>query len=127
VIGPWLERRRREGAGPEDLVFAPTTPGDRPRTSGWPGIRREFVQSCWEAARIAREVPDMTFYEATRHSFISRNLEAGVSLDEVCAAVNHSSPVVTKMHYPRFIRRSFSDAIRGVGPPRAKRPDGSKR
>jgi integrase len=55
----------------------------------------------------------MTFYEATRHSFISRNLEAGVPLDEVSAAVGHSSPVVTKRHYDRFVRRSFSSAIRG--------------
>jgi integrase len=57
VIGPWLQRRTAEGAGPEDLVFLPTKPGDRPRASGWQGIRKEFVQSCWEAARIAGEVP----------------------------------------------------------------------
>ena len=115
VIGPWLKRRRAEGAGPEDLVFVPAKPGDRPRACGWQGIRKEFVQSCWEAARIVCGLQDMTFYEATRHSFISRNLEAGVPLDEVSAAVNHSSPLVTKeTHYPRFVRRFFSDLIRGV-------------
>ena len=38
----------------------------------------------------------------------------GVPLDEVSAAVGHSSPIVTKKHYDRFIRRSFSDAIRGA-------------
>ena len=79
----------------------------------WRGIRKEFVQSCWEQARIACGV-GMTFYEATRHSFISRNLEAGVSLDEVSAAVGHSSPVVTKRHYDRFVRRTFGAVIRGV-------------
>jgi integrase len=115
VLGPWLERRKAEGAASEDLLFIPVVASDRPRRLKWRGLRKEFVQSCWEEARLACGV-SMTFYEATRHSFISRNLEAGVPLDEVSAAVGHSSPVVTKRHYDRFIRRSFSDAIRGIAP-----------
>jgi integrase len=123
VLGPWLERRRAEGAGQEDLVFVPVEVADRPRKSRWRGLRKEFMQSCWEKARTACGV-SMTFYEATRHSFISRNLEAGVPLDEVSAAVGHSSPVVTKKHYDRFIRRSYSDAIRRVRPPGRGDPGG---
>jgi hypothetical protein len=34
--------------------------------------------------------------QTTRHSFVTRNLEAGASLDEVGAALGHSNPVVTK-------------------------------
>ena len=113
VLRPWLERRRSENAEAEALVFLPVEIGDRPRHLRWRGIRKEFVQSCWEQARAACGV-GMTFYEATRHSFISRNLEAGASLDEVSAAVGHSSPVVTKRHYDRFVRRSFGGIIRGV-------------
>jgi len=58
----------------------------------------------------------MTWYEATRHSFVSRHLANGASLDEVSAAVGHSSPVVTKRFYDHFIRRSFSPRLRaGLG------------
>ena len=121
ILGPWLERRRAEGATDEDVVFVPVKAGDRPRRLAWCGLRKEFVQSCWEQARTACGL-SMTFYEATRHSFISRNLAAGVPLDEVSAAVGHSSPVVTKKHYDRFIRRSFSDSIRGVTRPSAAGP-----
>jgi hypothetical protein len=45
-MGSWLERRRAEGAGPEDLVFVPVEVADRPRMSTWRGLRKEFMQSC---------------------------------------------------------------------------------
>jgi hypothetical protein len=81
-----------------------------------------YIEPCWEKAapsheggrevllkkrgdQIANEVkPTMTWYEATRHSFVSRNLAGGASLDEVSAAVGHSSPVVTKRFYDHFVR-----------------------
>ena len=67
--------------------------------------------------KVANEVkPTMTWYEATRHSFVSRHLSSGASLDEVSAAVGHSSPVVTKRFYDHFVRRSFSPLLRaGLG------------
>jgi hypothetical protein len=37
----------------------------------------------------------LTWYQATRHTAVSRALKAGVPLDEVSAAVGHSSPDVT--------------------------------
>ena len=50
------------------------------------------------------------------HSFVSRHLANDASLDEVSAAVGHSSPVVTKRFYDHFIRRSFSPRLRtGLG------------
>ena len=38
------------------------------------------------------------------------------SLDEVSAALGHSSPVVTRRYYDHFVRKSFSPEIRrGLG------------
>lgn len=54
----------------------------------------------------------MTFYQATRHSFVSRNLSRGASLDEVSAAVGHSSPGVTRRYYDHFVRQDFSAILR---------------
>ena len=67
--------------------------------------------------KIANEVkPTMTWYQATRHSFVSRHLSRGASLDEVSAAVGHSSPVVTKPIYDHYVRRTFSPRLRaGLG------------
>jgi integrase len=63
----------------------------------------------------------MTFYESGRHSFVSRTLSRGASLDEVSAAVGHSSPMVTKRYYDHFVRKTFSPVMReGVGAKQSK-------
>lgn len=62
----------------------------------------------------------MTSYQATRHSFVSRSLSGGGMLDEVSAAVGHSSPMVTRRYYDHHIRKTFSPALRaglGLGSP----------
>jgi len=47
---------------------------------------------------------------------VSRNLEAGVPLDEVSAAIGHSSPVVTRRYYDHFVRKTYSAGLRtGIG------------
>ncbi len=108
VLGPWLERRRAEGAGPEDLVFPCAS-----RDGGW--YRKEYIEACWERVSKKHRL-ELTWYEATRHSFTSRNLERGASLDEVSSALGHSSPVVTRRYYDHFVRRSFSSTLRaGLG------------
>jgi integrase len=113
VVGPWLAQRKSEGAGPRDLVFPfkPAKPQNRRRTSTWKGFRKEYVEACWEEAARAVGV-EMTLYQATRHSFVSRHLANGVPLDEVSAAVGHSSPEVTKRFYAHYVRRGFSAEIR---------------
>jgi integrase len=126
VLGPWLRERTENGAREDDLVFpfAAVKPQNRRRKLNWTGYRKEHIEDCWDAAKAkvntdARTDPvlaEMTFYEATRHSFVTRSLEAGVSLDEISAAVGHSSPVVTKRFYDRYIRKSFSATIRGARP-----------
>jgi hypothetical protein len=37
---------------------------------------------------------------------------AGASLDEVSAAIGHSSPVVTKRFYDRFVRKHYTLILR---------------
>ena len=113
TITPWLERRRSEGAKPSDLVFhfKPMKPQNRRRTSTWVGYRKEYVEAKWSDATKTLKL-DLTLYEATRHSFVSRNLAAGIPLDEVSAAVGHSSPEITKRFYARYVRKSYSAMIR---------------
>jgi integrase len=113
VLKLHLARRKLNGAQPEDLVFpfVPTKPQNRRRTSNWPGYRKEFLESSWDTATKAVGV-SVTWYQATRHSFVSRNLKNGASLDEVSAAVGHSSPVVTRTYYDHYVRKTFSVALR---------------
>jgi integrase len=113
VIGPWLERRRAEGATDSDLVFPYRGGSDRPRRTGWAGYKKEHLQSLWEAARAAVGI-ELTIYQATRHSFVSRHLSAGVPLEEVSAAIGHAQVTTTRRFYDHYVRRSYSDAIRGV-------------
>lgn len=109
-VGIWVKRRKLQGAQPEDLVFvAPPSPNSE-RKLAWAGYRKEFIEDCWSRAAKACGV-GITWYQATRHSFVTRNLEAGVSLDEVSEAVGHSSPVVTKRFYDHHVRKVFSEAL----------------
>lgn len=126
-LGAWLTQRKAQGAGPEDRVF----PCARRKGLCY---RKEFIEACWEEAapkhvggrdallqkkkgKVVTELkPKMTWYQATRHSFVSRHLSRGASLDEVSAAVGHSSPIVTKRFYDHYVRRSFSPKLRaGLG------------
>lgn len=122
VLGAWLRRRETEGAGPEDLVFPCPT-----RDGGY--YRKEFIEAAWEKAVEKIEADHeieigLTWYEATRHSFVSRNLSAGASLDEVSSAVGHASPSTTRRYYDHFVRRAFSDTLRtGLGAPPPGSPD----
>jgi integrase len=113
ILDPILVRRREQGAGPEDFVFAcPTRDGSY--------YRKELIEAVWE--RTSRQLGvSMTWYQATRHSFASRNMSRGATLDEVSAAMGHSSPVVTRRYYDHFVRRTFSAGLRtglGVDPRR---------
>lgn len=77
--------------------------------------RKEYIEGCWE--RVAEKLGlSLMWYQATRHSFVTRNLAAGVTLDEVSSTVGHSSPVVTRRYYDHHVRRSFSPTLRsGLG------------
>jgi integrase len=106
-----LRRRKLAGAKAGDLVFVPPKPPRRKRVSGWAGYRKEHVHDTWEKARQLVGL-SLTWYQATRHTAVSRALKAGVPLDEVSAAVGHSSPDVTARHYAHFVRKSFAPGLR---------------
>jgi integrase len=111
VLGPWIERRRAEGAEGEAYLFM--------REHGR-HFRKEHVEYRWERASEALQLGRLTWYQATRHSFASRNLSRGVPLDEVASALGHSTPAVTARHYAHFVRKTFSSlmtaALGGGGP-----------
>ena len=112
-----LARRKLNGAKGEDLVFPfePAKPQNRRRTSTWTGYRKEHVEARWDET-IKKVGLQLTWYQATRHSFVSRNLKNGASLDEVSAALGHSSPIVTRTYYDHYVRKTFSSALRqGIG------------
>jgi integrase len=125
VLADWRAQRDAEGAGPEDLLFP------NPHRDG-KSYHKLFIERAWEdalehfneAARKENEKAEpleLTFYQATRHSFVSRTLFKGASLEEVSAAVGHSSPEVTKRYYDHFVRQSFSPGLReglGIAPPK---------
>jgi integrase len=95
------------GAGRSRRVRVPGHVAETPQA---PGYRKEHIEDCWDEAAKACKVA-LTWYQASRHSFVTRNFEAGASLDEVSEAVGHSSPVVTKRFYDHHMRRSFSDIL----------------
>ena len=113
VLKVHLARRKLIGAKSEDLVFPfeAAKPQNRRRTSAWTGYRKEHIEACWDDAAKKVGVV-LTWYQATRHSFVSRNLKNGASLDEVSAAVGHSSPIVTRMYYDHYVRKTFSAGLR---------------
>ncbi|HZL18146.1 MAG TPA: tyrosine-type recombinase/integrase [Polyangia bacterium] len=123
VLKLHLKRRKLNGAKAEDLVFVPAKAPRRPRKSSWPGFRKEHVHEVWDSARKAVGV-SMTWYQATRHTAVSRALKAGVPLDEVSAAVGHSSPDVTARHYAHFVR---TQGVRGGLAPADAAEDGAKK
>ncbi len=102
MLRPWLNRREAEEAQPEDLVFV---------APGGGMFSRMQLSRAWREVRTKLGIK-VGMYEATRHSFASRLLEGGNSMDEVSAALNHSSVVVTKRHYARWERSSYSPSMR---------------
>jgi integrase len=114
VLDLHLRRRRQlQQAKPEDLVFpfVPAKLQNRRRTSSWTGYRKEHVEKLWEDAAEKCGIT-LTWYEATRHSFVSRSLKNGVPLDEVSAAVGHSTPAVTRKYYDHYVRKTYSAGLR---------------
>lgn len=107
-MGPWL--KERDGADPSDLLFplmhtrSHLDPSFRAQHEK---LRREFYK-----ARDRVGLPKMTLKDSGRHSMISRNLRDGAQLEEVSAAVGHSSPLITQKHYNHFVRKSYSSTLR---------------
>jgi integrase len=119
VLGMHLKRRRLQGAKDEDLVFPYARPQGRPgkaRTSAWrewDGYHPKVLRSTWRTAADNSGLPkDLTFYGASRHTFTTKALKAGASLDEVSTALGHADPTTTKRYYDHLIRRTFAPVLR---------------
>jgi integrase len=115
VIGLHLKRRKLQGAKAEDLVFTygPQSKRRKGVWASWAGFHPHTLQAAWSEVRKAMGLPKaLTWYHATRTTYVSKALMAGASLDEVSAAIGHSSPVVTKRFYDRFVRTSYTPTLR---------------
>jgi integrase len=110
VMGSYLAARRAE-AKPSDPLFVYTPTAGRPRKDDWRGMTYDYLKTSWARVRAATGLT-LTWYQATRHSFVSRSLAAGATYDEVSAAVGHSSVLITKAAYDHFERRQFSAITR---------------
>jgi hypothetical protein len=107
MAGGALQRSRRAAHLPRKRADSNLVPGEIPP----PRSKRKQ-----EAEGTRTPIADLTWYAATRHSFVSRNLSRGASLDQVADAVGHSTPAVTKRHYAHYIRKDFSPHLReGLG------------
>lgn len=114
VLGLHLKRRKLQGAKGEDLVFVYDRSSRRRKGkwATWAGYHPHTIQQEFRAVADGLGLVDLDWYRSTRHSFCTKALQAGASLDEVSAAVGHSSPVVTKKHYAHFVRTSYSAVMR---------------
>jgi integrase len=107
LLGKWLEVRRAEGADPASLAF--------PRPDGGP-FQKHDVRHRWRRACEAIGVYDLNWHQATRHSFVSRALARGATLDEVSQACGHATPAITATIYGHNIRKTWSPLVAaGVG------------
>lgn len=104
LLGPWLERRRAEGATDADLVF--------PARDGRFPYGKDEIGYQWRKVRAELGLPkELTFHRAGRHSFASRGLAAGASIDEISQALGHSSVALTQARYLHWQRRTFSAVL----------------
>jgi integrase len=103
MLGAILERRRAEGAGPEDFIFAPQ----------WTrGTLKQYAEDEWRVAAETLRIKH-TQYEATRHSMVTRNLSRTPgAMPEVSKAIGHHSVTTTEEHYDHVVIPKFSAGLR---------------
>jgi hypothetical protein len=76
-------------------------------------------------AKVAHEArPTMTWYQARRHSFVSRHLSRGASLDEVSVAVATRRPSSRSASPITTAPLVLGDAAYGLG--LGAKPDGGR-
>ena len=94
ILAAW-----RLKTGGEGLLFRPKYParGGRP---GSPAqfIRLHTLHAAIKAALEACELPPMTWYHATRHTFASLWVLGGGSIEKLSAIMGHSSTIVTQRY-----------------------------
>lgn len=115
-LGPWLARRRAEGAWPEALVF----PGPDGKV-----MPRHLIGYQWKKAARTLGL-EVSWHQATRTSFASRAAARGVPLADIATALGHASTAMVDLHYMKFVRKTFDPRLAaGLAPmPAAKGPSG---
>ena len=111
VMGPWLKRRSAEGAKDESLVFPCSTRGGRCFNKKFFSTMMKKMKKALSAKGIELP-PGLTWHQATRDSYVTRNSEKGGSIEEASRACNHSSTTVTKKFYDMSDRRVYSPLYR---------------
>ncbi len=73
-------------------------------------LLRNIFKSAYEKINL----PEITLYQAVRHSFAMQRLAEGFSLDEIGAVLRHSSKEVTK-RYAQYQNKQLLPVIEGRG------------
>lgn len=121
-LAPVIARRRAEGAGDEDVLFRYTPGVGRPRKKAWEGLNEDGFKDAWQPVREKLKLGKMRFYDGTRHSYVSRNLAAGVPIGQVSESIGHASTDTTRASYNHFIRKEWLPGLRA---PLQERQQGS--
>jgi integrase len=113
VLAAW---KLQTGAGATGQLFTPAYP----ERGGRPGSPARFVRPQTVHAALAKalkkcDLPKLTLYEATRHTYASQWVKAGGSMEELARYMGHSSTSTTQ-HYahlaPDYIGPKARDMIR---------------
>ncbi len=99
-------------------VFAPSGHGGQRRTNGHAYVKVHTLGKVLRAAiaavnaeRTEGKLPELKWYEATRHSFASRYVTAGGSLMKLAAILGHSATEVT-LRYAHLQPGNFTEQER---------------
>jgi integrase len=94
-------------------VFEPTGHGGKRRADGRAYVKGHSLGAVLRAVLGPAKAPPMRWYEATRHSFASRYVQAGGSLMKLAAILGHSATEVT-LRYAHLQPGNFTDQERAL-------------
>jgi integrase len=94
-------------------VFEATGHGGRRRKDGRVYVKPHTIGAVLKAALASGKAPAMRWYEATRHSFASRYVQAGGSLMKLAAILGHSATEVT-LRYAHLQPGNFTEQERAL-------------
>jgi integrase len=123
VLTEW---RRIAPVGPAQ-VFPATSGGGFARPDGTKYIRQTtlglVIRRALKKARLGKRV---SWGQATRHSFASRALNRGVSLDRVAQWLGHSTAEVTR-RYAHLLNKAREDELAAIEIPLLREPRAKSR
>lgn len=106
-----LSQWRKLATVGDSQVFAPSGHGGRRRASGHAYVKEHTLGKVLRAALETAKVARMKWYEATRHSFASRYVQAGGSLMKLAGILGHSATEVT-LRYAHLQPGNFTEQER---------------